>query len=105
MLFRSLGPMALDFRRKFYSDAGVFEMRLPTRGFYFELDPPIAVETLEGTVKGTLQKPIAGYLRKPGVTYTGGPPPVSRDPQSRAGGGGGEGAEAPPPDDRSEPDG
>jgi hypothetical protein len=94
----TLGPMDLGFRRTFYQDGEVFEMRLPTRGFYFELDPPIPVETLEGTVKGTLKKPMAGYLRKPGVVYTGsGPPAASRDPQSRAGGGAGEVSEAPSP--------
>jgi hypothetical protein len=96
---RTLGPMDLGFRRTFYQDGEVFEMRLPTRGFYFELDPPLPVETLEGTIKGTATKPLAGYLRKPGVVYSSRvPPPVSRDPESRAGGGGGDvAAEGPSP--------
>jgi hypothetical protein len=37
--------MALGFRRTFYWDGEVFEMRLPTRGFYYELDLALPVET------------------------------------------------------------
>jgi hypothetical protein len=86
---RTLGPTEVAFRRTFFAEGEVFEMRLPNRGFTFELDPPIPVETLEGTVKGTLHKPIAGYVRKPGVVYSSNAvPAVSRDPESRAGGGG-----------------
>ena len=66
---RVAGPVALGFRRAFYSAGEVFEMRLPNRGFYYELDPPLPVEVLEGRVKGTLTKPIAGYVPKPGVKY------------------------------------
>jgi hypothetical protein len=84
---KTLGPMALNFRRTFYQDGEVFDMRLPTRGFYFELDPPLPVETLEGEVKGLLKKPIAGYVRKPGLVYTSSaPPPVGSGPDSKAGG-------------------
>ena len=83
--------MALNFTRTFYQGGEVFEMRLPNRGFYFELDPPVPVETLEGDIKGTLKKPPLGYLRKPGVVYTSGSPPaVGNGPDSKAGGGGGE---------------
>jgi hypothetical protein len=86
---RTLGPMALDFRRTFFQDGEVFEMRLPNRGFYFELDPPIPVETLEGEIKGAQKKPLAGYLRKPGVTYSSASvPSVSGGPESKAGGAG-----------------
>jgi hypothetical protein len=88
-----LGPMALDFRRSFWADGEVFDMRLPTRGFYYELDPPLPVETLEGEIKGTLAKPVAGYVRKPGVTYANGAiPPVAGGPESKAGGAAGEAA-------------
>ena len=40
-----LGLMALGFRRTFYWDGEVFEMRLPTRGFHYELDLALPVET------------------------------------------------------------
>lgn len=84
---RPVGAMALSFRRAFVAQGEVFEMRLPTRGFYYELTPPLPVEVLEGRIKGALQKPIAGYVRKPGVTYaTARPPAASATPEDRAGG-------------------
>jgi hypothetical protein len=91
---RALGPMALDFRRVFWWGGEVFDLRLPTRGFYFELDPPLPVETLKGDLKGKAQKPIAGYVRKPGVQYaTAAPPAAPISPEARAGGGAREGSE------------
>jgi hypothetical protein len=84
---RIVGSIPLGFRRTFYSQGEVFEMRLPSRGFYYELDPPLPVDVLEGTVKGRLQKPIAGYVPKPGVTYASSRiPTASTAPDSRAGG-------------------
>jgi hypothetical protein len=84
---RTLGSIPLGYRRAFYSRGEVFEMRLPSRGFYYELDPPLPVEVLEGTIKGTLQKPLGGYLPKPGVKYATVRPPAAVDtPESRAGG-------------------
>jgi hypothetical protein len=92
-----LGNLALNYRRTFWSVGEQFDLRLPTRGFYYELDPPVPVETLEGEVKGALKKPIAGYVRKPGVTYAAhAPPTVTAGPDSKAGGGGeGTAADAP----------
>ena len=86
---RTLGPMALGFRRTFWWKGEVFEMRLPSRGFYYELDPPLPVETLEGRVRGVRQKPFLGYMRKPGAVYTSDRPPsssVADSPESKAGG-------------------
>ncbi len=84
---RVIGSIPLGSRRAFYAQGEVFEMRLPSRGFYYELDPPLPVEVLEGTVKGTLQKPIAGYVPKPGVKYASSKlPTASTAPDSRAGG-------------------
>ena len=84
---RTLGTIPLGYRRAFYSRGEVFEMRLPNRGFYYELDPPLPVNALEGTVKGTLTKPPTGYLPKPGVKYATVRPPAAVDtPESRAGG-------------------
>jgi hypothetical protein len=93
--YKALGPMALDFRRVFWWGGEVFDLRLPTRGFYFELDPPLPVETLKGDLKGKAQKPIAGYVRKPGVQYATVAPPSAAPigPEARAGGGAQEGAE------------
>jgi hypothetical protein len=84
-----LGPMALGFRRTFYWDGEVFEMRLPTRGFYYELDPPLPVETLKGKIVGHAQQPMTDYVRKPGVTYANSNlPSAPTGPESKAGGGG-----------------
>jgi hypothetical protein len=84
---KTLGPIALGFRRTFWWHGEVFEMRLPSRGFYYELDPPLPVETLEGRIKGVRQKPFGGYLRKPGVSYSSDrPPSLSDSPDSKAGG-------------------
>ena len=66
---RAVGLAPLSFRRPFVSKGEVFEMRLPNRGFYYQLDPPLPVDVLEGRIKGTAQKPMAGYVRKPGVKY------------------------------------
>ena len=54
-LARRRARSPLGFRRAFYSHGEVFEMRLPTRGYYRELDPPMPVDVLEGRIKGTLQ--------------------------------------------------
>jgi hypothetical protein len=85
---KTLGSIALDMRRLFWWKGEVFEMRLPSRGFYYELVPPVPVEVLEGRIKGERQKPIAGYVRKPGVSYASSrPPQAPSSPESRAGGG------------------
>jgi hypothetical protein len=85
---RTLGSIALGFKRDFWWKGDVFEMRLPSRGFYYELDPPLPVEVLEGRIMGERQKPVSGYVRKPGVVYaTAKPPAASDSPESRAGGG------------------
>jgi hypothetical protein len=68
------GDAAMDFKRQFLSSDKVFEMRIPSRGFEFELDPPLPVQVLEGRIRGTLQDPIEGYVPKPGVRYPGPPP-------------------------------
>jgi len=86
---RIVGPARLDFRRRFLREGRVFDMRLPVRGFYFELDPSIPVETLEGNIKGDLKKPFESFVFRPGVEYpTTKPPPVPKGLATKAGGGG-----------------
>ena len=54
---------------------------------YRELEPPLPVDVLEGRIKGTLQKPIAGYVPKPGVVYATRRLPTTSDaPEDKAGG-------------------
>jgi hypothetical protein len=82
------GDQKLGFSRQWLWKEDVMEMRLPTRGFRFSVDPPIPVNVLEGTILGTIKKPIKEYVPKPGVQYPPGPVPVPPDsPEARAGGG------------------
>jgi hypothetical protein len=69
---RVLGDSPMNFARQFLASDEVYEMRIPSRGFEFELDPPIFVNVLEGTIRGIAQQPIEGAIPKPGVRY---PPP------------------------------
>lgn len=86
---RAVGPLPLDFRRTFWWKGELYDLRLPNRGFYFELEPPMPIETLEGRIRGTQKTPIAGYLPKPGVRYASVRPPAPADtPDSKAAGGG-----------------
>jgi hypothetical protein len=85
---KAIGPITLGVRRTFYWDGEVYDLRLPTRGFYYELDPPMSVDTLKGRIKGQTKQPITEYMQKPGVDYGGSkPPPVLGGPDSKAGGG------------------
>jgi hypothetical protein len=63
-------------------------MRLPSRGFLYELDPPLPVTVLEGTIRGNTKKPITGYVPEPWQEYPPGlPPPSGGDTaDSKAGG-------------------
>ncbi|MDB4965587.1 MAG: hypothetical protein JWN44_1276 [Myxococcales bacterium] len=82
------GDKPLDFARQFLFKEDVFEMRLPSRGFHYRLEPPVAVSVLEGNIIGKVKKPIGSYMPKAGVVYPPGPPPSPKDtPESRAGGG------------------
>jgi hypothetical protein len=81
------GDKSLDFARSFLWKADVFELRLPSRGFWYRLEPPLPVNVLEGNIIGDVKKPITTYVAKPGVVYPPGPMPVPKDsPEARAGG-------------------
>jgi hypothetical protein len=82
------GDQPLGFSRQFLWKDDVFEMRLPTRGYKFVLDPPLPINVLEGNILGDEKKPIKAYRPKPGVVYPPGPMPFPPDsPEARAGGG------------------
>jgi hypothetical protein len=76
----------MGFARQFLAKDDVFEIRLPSRGFSFQLEPPIPVEVLEGEIKGTLKTPVLTYVPKPGVSYPGPPPAVRASDEGKAGG-------------------
>lgn len=84
---RVSGDAPISFWRQFLFKDHVYEMRIPSRGYVYVLDPPLPVNVLEGEIKGNAKKPIAGYVPKPGVRYPPGPPPAAPDsPEARAGG-------------------
>jgi hypothetical protein len=76
----------MGFTRQFLFGEEVFEMRLPSRGYAYYLDPPLPVNVLEGQIQGNQKKPILGYVQKPGVKYPGPPPPAPDSPEAKAGG-------------------
>ncbi|MEO8214490.1 MAG: L,D-transpeptidase, partial [Myxococcales bacterium] len=80
------GDAPMAFSRQFLFKDSVFEMRIPSRGFIFTLDPPLPVNVLEGEIKGDMKKPVLEYVPKPGVKYPGPPPALPNSPEARAGG-------------------
>lgn len=66
------GDSPMEFSRQFLAHDHVYDMRIPSRGFEFELIPPLAVNVLEGTIRGEARRPIEGPVPKPGMRY---PPP------------------------------
>jgi hypothetical protein len=80
------GDSPMGFYRQFLWKDRVYEMRIPSRGFIFKLEPPLPVNVAEGEIKGTVKKPIVGYVPKPGVKYPGPLPLVGDSPEARAGG-------------------
>jgi hypothetical protein len=80
------GDSPMSFWRQFLWKESVYEMRIPSRGYVFTLDPPLPVNVLEGEIKGNAKKPIIGYVPKPGVKYPGPPPPAPDSPEARGGG-------------------
>lgn len=83
---RALGDQGMGFARQFLAGDDVFEVRLPSRGFSYQLDPPLPVEVLEGDIKGDQKTPVLTYVPKPGIQYPGPPPPVRDSSEGRGGG-------------------
>ena len=84
---RILGDQGMGFARQFLTGDDVFEIRLPSRGFSYQLEPPLPVDVLEGDIKGTLKTPVLTYVPKPGIKYPGPPPAVRNTEEGRAGAG------------------
>jgi hypothetical protein len=83
---RILGDQPVNIARQFLLDNDVFEIRVPSRGYQYVLEPPLPVDVLEGEIKGTLKRPVLTYVPKPGVRYPGPPPAVPNSAEARAGG-------------------
>jgi len=72
------GDQAMRHKRQFLYDGEVFEVRIPSRGFQYTLDPPLPVSVLEGDIKGDLKKPMEGYIKMPGEVYPNDLPEVGK---------------------------
>ncbi len=90
-----LGDQPLGFSRQFLQKETVYEMRIPSRGYAYVLDPPLPVKVLEGQIRGAQKTPIVGYVEKPNEVYPGPPPPAPDSPEAKAGGGGEAASEVP----------
>jgi hypothetical protein len=77
------GDQPVHLTRQFLKDDIVFELKIPSRGYAYVLDPPLPVEVLEGQIKGTEKAPILGYVPKPDTEYPGPPPPAPDSPESK----------------------
>jgi hypothetical protein len=84
---RVAGDQPLSFTRQFLWKTSVYEMRIPSRGYLYEMDPPVPVNVLEGNIMGEVKKPIVGYVPEPWNKYPPGPPPAAPDSaEAKAGG-------------------
>jgi hypothetical protein len=83
---RIVGDQPANIARQFLLDNDVFEIRVPSRGYQYLLEPPLPVDVLEGEIKGSLKKPVLTYVPKPGVRYPGPPPAMPNSAEARAGG-------------------
>jgi hypothetical protein len=85
---RVVGDQPMGFNRQFLWKDTVYEMRIPSRGYIYQLDPPLPVNVLEGEIKGEQKKPILGYVPEPWAKYPPGPPPAAPEgADAKAGGG------------------
>ncbi len=78
-------PEPLAPKQFLLSNSRVFEIRIASRGFSYQLDPPLPVEVRAGQIKGRLQDPIEDYVPRPGVQYPGPPPGTRPQPVATAG--------------------
>jgi hypothetical protein len=63
------GQTKLAYTNRFEHKGEEFQINLHTRGYYYELTPPIRVNVLEGRVRGKVQQPVTTYVKKPSVVY------------------------------------
>lgn len=80
------GDQKIKHERQFLLRDEIYEIRVLSRGFLFEMTPPIAVEVLEGNVLGNVKKPIEEYVAVPGHVYPSGAPDDSPVPEELQGG-------------------
>jgi hypothetical protein len=69
--FKRIGQVPLNMHRQLVYQGRAFPFQLATRGYYYELAHPIAVNVLEGRIQGQAKQPLTRLMPKPGVSYAG----------------------------------
>jgi hypothetical protein len=67
--FERVGNQAINLRKRFTYEDKQYEYLLDSRGYTYELKPPIPVLVTEGHILGKVRRPIEAFLPKPGVDY------------------------------------
>ena len=67
--FRRKGQSNLAFHRKFEHKGESFQINLHTRGYYYEMLPPVPVIVSEGRIRGAQKKPLKDYIKLPTKMY------------------------------------
>ena len=67
--FERKGQSRLAYQYRFDHLGEEFQTDLRTRGYYYELTPPVPVNVLEGNIRGETKEPVEGYIKKPSVVY------------------------------------
>ena len=75
------GDQKIKHEREFLHRDEVFQIRVLTRGYRFEMTPPIPVDVLEGRVMGKVKNPIEDYVEDPEHDYPDGAPDDSPVPE------------------------
>ena len=75
------GDQKIRHERDFLHREEVFQIRVLTRGYRYEMQPPVPVEVLEGRVLGKVKKPIEDYVEDPSHDYPDGDPDDSPVPR------------------------
>ncbi|MFN3199124.1 MAG: hypothetical protein ACE366_12055 [Bradymonadia bacterium] len=63
------GEQMVNYHRQFLKGEEVYEMRIPSRGYRYILEPPMPIMVNEGNIVGRHKKPIEGLVPKPNTLY------------------------------------
>jgi hypothetical protein len=75
------GDQKIKHERDFLHRDEVFQVRVLTRGYKYEMQVPVPVEVIEGRVLGKVKKPIEDYVEDPSHDYPDGDPDDSPVPE------------------------
>lgn len=67
--FTRVGQRKIGYRNRFEHKGEEFQINLHTRGYFYELTPPVPVNVLKGRIRGKRKEPHDKYVKKPGKVY------------------------------------